>query len=244
MPILKALLITAALLAASATAHAELRLELAAGVARHRLAPEGSWWYDGFPTDVRLRTSAFTAGIAWTPLSWGKTRLGVRAGYSDLGRVTSDNSFPIHEDRSIHDSRVNPNCDRATLSGCNGRYQGSGKTRGFYFGPAVERDFGPITLGAEAGLYVYRSHWVAINWRAYDAAGEFTPPGWDQIHWDHVRDEHGTWYTGLNARWNGLFVSWRHYANVRAGDTSKGPLYIGMTSGPLWSFMVGASLPF
>jgi hypothetical protein len=244
MRILKACLIAAALLASSAGAHAELRLELATGVAKHRMAPEGSWWYEGFETNARIKTSAWSAGLLWTPIERGRLRLGARIGYSDLGRVTADNSFPIYENWTMADARVNPNCDRATLAGCTGKYHGAGKAKGFYFGPAAERDFGAFTLGLEAGLFLYRSEWVAINTRAVDDAGEFIPPGWDQIRWDHVRNHHGTWYTGLNARWRGLFVTWRHYSNVRAADTSKGFEYVGMTSGPVWSLMVGASLPF
>jgi hypothetical protein len=243
MGIFKAGMVAVALLV-SAAVQAEVRLELATGVAKHQLAPEGSWWYEGFQTNVRTRTSAFSVGLLWTPIERGRTRLGLRAGYSDLGRVTADNAFPIYEDWSMADARVNPNCDRATLAGCTGKYHGAGKAKGFYIGPALDRDFGGLTLGVEGGLFLYRSEWVAINARAVDGAGEFIPPGWDQIRWDHVRNHHGTWYGGLNARWRGLFVTWRRYSNVRAADTSKGFEYVGMTSGPVWSFMVGASLPF
>lgn len=241
---MKKILIAVAALLFASPVYAELRLEATAGVAKHGLAPEGSWWYDGFETNNQLQTSAFAVGLLWTPWEWRGYRLGMRGGYSDLGTVKANNHFPIYEDGSIHDARVNSNCDRTTLSGCTGKYRGAGTTKGFYFGPAGERDFGPVTLGAEVGLFMYRSKWVAINARGVDSAGEFMPAGWDRTQWDQVRNDHGTWYAGVNARWNGWFVSYRHYANVRAADTSKGFEYVGLTSGPVWSLMVGASLGF
>jgi hypothetical protein len=247
------MIVLLAMLCVSNLAHAEVRLEIGVGTAKHGLAEEGSWWYEGFQVDTKLKTSAFSVGILWTPIEMGKTRLGARIGYSDLGRITANNTFPIYEDWSSSDARVNPNCDRTTLAGCTGKYQGAGKAKGLYVGPVVERDFetgklwlepGKITLGLEGGLFFYRSEWVAINARAVDQHGEFVPAGWDQIRWDHVRNDHGTWYVGLNARWNDLFVSWRRYSNVRASDTSKGFEYVGISSGPVWSVTIGASLKF
>jgi hypothetical protein len=228
----------------SGRAQAEgLRLELAAGVAHHRLAPEGSWWYDGFERETKLTVPSFSAGVLWTPIEWKRYRFGLRAGYVDLGTVTASNSFPIVEDHSAADARVNPTCNRTTLAGCTGKFKGTGWAHGWYLGPAAERDFGRFTLGAEAGLLYYKSAWIATDFKVADEKGVFIPGDWDGMRWDQIEAWHGTSYAGLNARWRALFVTGRVYNDVHAADTNKGKDFIGMTSGPVWSVLAGISWP-
>lgn len=223
-------------------ARPRLRLELGAGVAQSRLAPEGSWWYAGFATHTELRTRAFSVGGSWLPLARGPYRLGLRAGYSDLGTVKASNEFPIFEDGSSRDARVNPTCDRATLAGCTGKFQGRGPTKGWSFGPVIERDFRGVTLGAEAGVFYYRAKWVATEFRAVDEHGEFVPGNFANLRWDELNKPHATWYIGATARWKLFFVQARRYALVHAADTERGKDFIGMTSGPLWSLMAGVAI--
>ena len=231
------------LYAAAANAAQTLRLELGAGVATHQLAPEGSWWYDGFQTKTKLLTSAYQVGMLWTPIKSGAWSFGGRAGYANLGTVQSWNSFPIFEDGSHRDSRVNPNCNKHTLEGCVGAYNGQGKASGYYFGPAAERDFGGgVAIGGEVGAIKYKSAWTADQVRGVESDGEpFCAFGGD---WDYARGYHWTSYIGAHARWQWLQISARRYSSVMASRAEINPMFVGMTSGPVWTVMLGASIGF
>lgn len=223
----------------------DLRLELGTGFTKHRLAPPGAWHYedDGFQSAMKLLVGSYQVGLRWMPIKRGDTLIGIRVGYADLGKIHASNSFPVIEDRSNADARVNPVCDHATLHGCTGRFDGVGQTRGFYIGPAIERDFGGgVVLGIEGGLLGYESYWRAGNIRVVDGTTEFTPPMWGQnFTWDSARGYHVTPYVGANARWHNVYFAGRLYSQVHAADTAKCADCIGMTSGPVWSVMVGYS---
>lgn len=220
-----------------------LRLEATTGVTKHHLAPEGAWHYSGFETNNKLLVGSYQVGLLWLPIKSGDWSLGVRGAYADLGKVRASNSFPVIEDRSSADARVNPICDRSTLHGCTGRFDGIGKTKGWSIGPALERDFGGgVSVGIEAGAYIYWSNWRASNIRVVDGRDEFTPPMWQNFTWDSAKGQHVTSYVGGNARWHNLFFSARLYSQVHAADTAKCNDCIGMTSGPIWSAMAGISI--
>jgi hypothetical protein len=222
-----------------------LRLEIGAGVAKHQLAPEGSWWYEGFDTKTKLLTGSYEAGLAWFPIQRGDWLIGGRAGYFNTGTVKAQNSFPIFEDRTNRDARVNPVCDKQTYEGCTGKFSGQGKASGWYIGPAVEKSFGKDwSVGGEIGAFFYSSAWTADTLRVFDNDGtEFTPPGQEHYGWDNARERHVTPYAGLNARYQWVYVSTRVYGNVRAARTDVNPEFVGMTSGPVWSVMAGLSIP-
>lgn len=218
-----------------------LRLELGAGVSRYSLAPEGSWWYDGFDTKNKLVVRSYQAGLAWLPLKSGAWSYGAKVGYANLGTVQSWNSFPIFEDGTHRDSRVNPNCNRSNLEGCVGSYNGQGKSSGYYFGPAVERAFGgEVSLGAEVGVYSYKSSWTADSVRGIENGEVWCAFGGD---WDLARARHVTSYLGATARWEWLQLSARRYSSVHASRAEIDPMYVGLTSGPVWTVMVGLSIP-
>lgn len=219
-----------------------LRLELDAGVAGHTLGPESSWWYKNYTTNTKLLTSAYQIGALWTPIKSGAWSYGGRVGYANLGTVQSWNSFPIFEDGTQRDNRVNPNCNRQTLEGCIGAYNGQGKASGYYLGPVAERDFGGgVALGAEIGVYRYKSAWTVDSVRAVDGDGEpfctFGGP------WDYARGYHATSYIGAHARWEWLQFSARMYSNVHASRVDVHKDFVGMTSGPVWTLMLGLSIP-
>ena len=225
------------------SAHAEgLRIEAGAGAARYELAPEGSWWYDGFKQDTDLHPGTWHVGLAWFPISRGAWKFGMRGGYADLGIVKATNQFPIYEHGGQADARNNPNCNRDTLEGCTGQFKGRQPTKGLYFGPALERSFGSFSLGGDVGIFVYRSKWIATDVKGVDAQGEFVPDAWVGYMQNEMDKTHTTWYAGANAKWKELFLQARRYGAVHAADTDKGPMYIGMTSGPVWTFTAGVSL--
>ena len=214
-----------------------LRLEAGIGLSHHKLAPEGSWWYEGFEQDTKLTTPTWQLGLAYFKNGWG-----IRGGYTDLGTVKASNQFPVVEDHSSADARVDPNCNRQTLAGCTGQFTGRGPTKGWYVGPAYEHRFGSFTYGAEFGVFRYSAKWVATNWTVVDAQGEFTPAQWSGFEWNEVDKWHTTWYAGGNLRWKDLFLQARRYAAVHAANTDKGSAFIGMTSGPVWTVLAGISV--
>lgn len=218
-----------------------LRLELGAGIADHTLAPEGSWWYEGYETKTKLTTPSHQVGLIWTPIQRGAWSIGGRLGYANLGTVQSWNSFPIFEDYSDKDHRVNPNCNKENLHGCVGAYNGQGKSSGYYLGPVIERDFSGVALGAEFGGYRYKSAWTADSVRGVEPDGTpFCAFGGD---WDAARAYHWTSYIGAHARWQWLQISVRRYSNVHASRAEVDPMFVGMTSGPVWTVLAGLSIP-
>lgn len=220
------------------------RFELTTGFTKHKLAPEGAWHYEGFETDTKLFVGSYQAGLLWLPIKHGDWGYGFRIGYADLGKIRASNSFPIYEDYSNADARVNPVCNRSTLEGCVGKFDGEGKTRGWYIGPAVERDFGGgVGIGLEVGAYIYHSNWTVGNLRVVDG-DEFVPAVWEGFKWDSAKGQHITSYVGANVRWQNLFIAGRYYSQVHAARTDLNPAYIGMTSGPVWSLMAGISVSF
>lgn len=231
-----------AILIFTAPARAELRLEGAVGIAKHTEAPEGSWWYQNYATDTKLLTSSYQLGAMWTPIRSGAWSYGARAGYANLGTVQSWNSFPIFEDGTHRDNRVNPHCNQSTLEGCIGAYNGQGKASGYYLGPMLERDFGGgVALGAELGAYRYKSAWTADQVRGVDPDGvPFCSFGGD---WDYARGYHTTSYLGAHARWEWMQFSVRRYSNVRASRVDVNKDFVGMTSGGVWTLQIGVSIP-
>ena len=220
------------------------RIEGAYGVCKHSLANEGSWHYDGYEKNMQLRPACYQFGASWLRQTgaWGT---GLRLAYVDLGKVKADNEFPIVEDGGPDDHRVNNDCQYAktgSYARCKGRFQGEGSTYGISLGPIVERNLGPVTLGAETGVYSYRSSWVVR-----DGHVQCTSPDCSMSNtgeWDYARGTHQTWYAGASARVHWLTVGVRRYANVHASQAAKNPGYIGMTSGPVWQFAVGGNISF
>lgn len=226
--------------------HAEgLRLELEAGKTKHQLAPEGSWWYQGFDKHTKLTVGSWRAGLLWTPIKYGDWLIGARAGYADLGKTKAENSFPVFEDGSSSDARVNPHCDHATLSGCVGRFNGQGQTKGWYLGPTIHYKLLPdMTIGAEAGAYLYRSDWVATSFRVVDpTGGDFAPQGMQGLVWNNAHAAHATSYLGADFRFMWFTINARRYSQVHASNMAENKDFIGMTSGPVWSIMAGISIP-
>lgn len=224
-----------------AISHSQVRLEASAGIADHFLAPEGSWWYDGFDKKTKLTTGGYQAGLLWAPLKSGAWSFGARVGYANLGTVQSWNSYPIFEDHSSRDARVNSVCNPSTLAGCTGSYNGRGNSSGYYFGPVAERDFGGgVAFGAEFGAFRYQSSWEADSVRVVENG---QPVRAFDGTWDYARGYHVTSYAGASARWEWLQVSVRRYSNVHASRAEIDPMYVGMTSGPVWTVMVGLSIP-
>lgn len=222
-----------------------LRLEATVGVSQHALAPEGSWHYSGFPTNNKLLAGSYTVGLQWMPIKRDVWSFGLRGGYADLGKVKANNEFPIHEDWTNKDARVNPSCNKTTLDGCTGRFEGQGTTRGIYLGIVAERDFGGgVALGGELGAYHYKASWKARNVMVLDDyRDEFKPLVWDGFVWNEADSKHTTPYIGAHARWHYLLIAGRIYGNVHASRSEVNPGFIGMTDGIVWSFLVGLSLP-
>jgi hypothetical protein len=231
---LAALLLLCVSSVALAENHDPLRFELQAGACKYQLAPEGSWWYEGYQTDVKLTVPCHQVGISWLPVKRGTWRFGVRGSYVDLGEVKANNDFPAVEDGSQNDHRVNP-------AGPVGSYSGSGGAWGWTLGPVAEWSTGRWTVSGELGA-AYLWTW----WHVTQASIDGVPIN---INWRYADGYKWTSYLGLGAHYSidkawRVDLSLRRYSQVHASQAEVNSEYIGIFSGPVYSLMLGASYAF
>jgi hypothetical protein len=204
--------------------HDPLRFELQAGACKYHLAPEGSWWYEGYQTDVKLTVPCHQFGISWLSVKRGTWRFGIRGSYVDLGEVKANNDFPAVEDGSQNDNRVNP-----------------AGARGWTIGPVAERSFGRWTVSGELGA-AHLWTW----WHVTQASIDGTPVN---INWRYADGYKWTSYLGLGAHYS-INKAWRvdltgrRYSQVHASQAEVNSQYVGIFSGPVYSLMLGVSYQF
>jgi len=211
-----------------------LRLEAQVGQCQYGLAPDGIWWTDLYPTNIDRRTTCYQLGVSQAPWHYKGFDLGWRLAYVNLGKLTADNQFTYLEPQ--HPGVSGEDCDAKTLEGCRGRGKISQKTRGFTFGPLIERSWRDFTLGVEAGGYYYRSVFeVNIN-------SVPDPNSLEPIHakWASWRM---TGYYGATARYGYLFATGRIYSNIRATEEYCQECG-GITGGKTWQAIVGVQILF
>jgi hypothetical protein len=214
---------------------AALRVEIAGGICKHRLAEDSAWSYrewGDYDTNIRLDPKCYQFGFSYLPFTFKHLRWGIRAAYVDLGRLDADNSYPIDEAEYFRAKAT-----RTPVNSETGRFQATGGSRGITLGLAAEYPVGPLRIGAEiggAGLY---STWH-LDFNHAQAVNEGCRQDWACADgWN------GTWYIGMTARAEWLFVSLRQYQNVHASQRSDNPLFIGPTTGRVTQVVVGLSVP-
>lgn len=213
-----------------------VRLEGAAGHCRHRLAPDASWSYrewGNYQTSMELNPACYQIGLSYLPLELYGVKFGIRGAFVNLGRVTADNTFPTDEKEYFRAKET-----RTAVQSDTGRFQGYGTSKGFTLGLAAERRRYGLDFGAEAGIALLRNTW------------HVNLPGFGSAVLNGCRDDwacadclNGTWYVGVNARYQYLFVSIRRYANVHASQAGRNPLFVGPTDGPVTQITAGISFP-
>jgi hypothetical protein len=215
-----------------------LRFEAQGGICEQTRDSMGVWWNGHYPTQIDVTDACLQVGVSQTPWKLGNYRLGWRAAYVNLGRVEFDNTFAMRDDEQFNNP-TGADCDPLDgMKGCVGRGIAGGATYGVTLGAVGERDFGKLTLGAEAGAFYYYSE---FNVTVYNV-----PQNGDAPFGGPYSLQFAGWaltpYAGLQARYGIFTLSSRVYAKVVAHEPGCGGCS-GITNGPAWSVMGGVSIP-
>ena len=229
-------------------ASAELRLEALGGRCEQNRTEEGSWWNDHYETNLQLRTGCYQLGISAAPWTWRGNSFGWRLAYVDFGSI-STNSVMALRDEDQFKYPDGSRCNTTTGEDCLIRTVGGGRAQGISLGLIVERAMrgryfatqDHVTIGAEAGLFVYYNHWTVEVTAHPDPSvslmGDFVP-----MRWDQARGWLVTPYAGVNLRYHWLLVSMRTYASIMA--QGKCDYCAGVTKHHAFQFNAGISVPF
>ena len=244
------ILILMLLMLIAGTAHAEgLRLEAGYGICKAQKAQEGTWYQDQFEHHQELKDRCGEIGLAWdTPLR----DVSLKARYTSLGQFsTHAQANSDDNDNKALRGTVNPDnrraeCASAFAADCLYQWDGSGGVKGFLFAVGWEPlQLGPVKVGAEAGLFLYKARWR-------ETVHPIDCPG-NQC-WQMQIDQRTGWQRGpefgVTARWDWLYAALRRYDLRMPGDTMN-PLEPhqapGITAGfrgPIYQFVVGVSYAF
>lgn len=219
-------------------AHAEgLRLEAGYGVCHASKSHEGTWYQDGEEHHLQLHDRCGEFGLAWdTPIS----NVSLAARYAALGQfathaqANADDNDNAARRGSVSSNNRRPECAQSFAADCLYQWDGSGGAQGFLF--ALGWDplrIGPVHIGGEVGMYVYRARWR-------ETVHPIDCPG-NQC-WQMQIDQRTGWQRtpefGLTARWEFL------YAAVRRYDVpTHAPITAGFR-GPVYQFVAGLSYKF
>lgn len=234
----KYMLLAALLIAGAAHADDEgsLRLELMGGQCQHRLAVDASWHYEygGYETNMNLRPKCLQLGISVMPFKYRDLRWGFRVAYVDLGKIIADNTYPVDELEYFHAKDEGREVNSETA-----RFHAQGGARGLTIGLASEYPlWRELQVGPEigaAGLYT--------TWHTQFNHAQAVNEGCRTVDWACADGLHWTVYAGVTVRWQWLMISARRYFNVLTSQSEKNPLFIGPTTGPVDSILIGLSIP-
>ena len=210
----------------------ELRLEAQIGQCQYSIAPQGIWHNDAYPTDIDRRTNCFQLGVSRIEAKkdWGD--LGWRVSYIDLGNLRADNQFAMRDDEQFEEFDQDK-CDLDTQKNCVGRGIISQRVRGLLLAGVVERDFGGVRLGLDAGGYLYHGHFKVTL--IQQATGKEVA----NLDWSGWRI---TPSVGFTAAYGMAFATIRGFGSVQAGEHNCGGCS-GITMGPAWAALIGVQIP-
>lgn len=229
-PILLAVLL---FIATTALADDRVRVELTAGQCRYGKSEDGSWWKQGYDADFDLTVPCGSVHISSTPWGLGSYKTGWRLGWNDLGRPKATTMVPVRDDEA-NSHPTGENCNLTNGSNCVGYYRQTGGAYGISLAGIIERQVGKVTLGAEAGVFYYRSWWFVFGEHpAHGTCTSCAPGHQQQYTWDMARGNHTTTLLGATAEYDGWFLHVRRYSAVYASNLEKDPLAYGLIAGPL-----------
>ncbi len=217
-----------------------VRVEALGGQCKHRLAPDSSWHYQygGYETNMELSMKCAQLGFSFLPYEYRNLKWGYRFNYVHLGHVKADNTFPLDEKEYFRAKETGTQVNSPTA-----RFRGQGSTKGITVGLASEYPVLGLHVGPEVGIAALYSTWhtdiAKESWTTY--AAPLT--GCRADDWACADGWKATIYMGLTLRYGWLSVSARRYENVHASQSEKNPLFIGPTTGPVDTLMIGLSIP-
>lgn len=215
----------------------DFRIEVLGGTCQHRLAQDASWSYrewGDYQTNMQLNPDCLQAGFSWMP-KWkelGGHRMGLRFAYVNLGKIVAHNTFPADEPEYM-----NAKAEGRPINSPTSAFEGHGGSKGITYGLASEFNVKGVHVGPEAGIATLYSKWRAYFWNNEE---EVFGCG---VGWACADGWHSTLYAGMTVRYEWLMFSTRRYFNVHASQAEKNPLFIGPTTGPVDTFLVGLSIP-
>lgn len=212
------------------------RLEVTAGQCKQDKIGNGIWYQDYYDHKLDMRAGCESVAVSWitgrNDKGWA---FGWRLAYVDLGALRVHSTFAMRDDEQ-HLHPDGTNCDPVTFSGCIGTAHGEQRSRGISAGYLAEHELGPVTLGGEAGLFMYDGRFrVGI-----DGHGALSNSGRIYFDW---RGFQVTPFAGATLQRGNLFVRARIYAKVRAAEHSCGGCS-GFANGSARELHAGLSIKF
>lgn len=199
----------------------EFKFEIGGGFTKYHPREDGTWWQSNpqLKTDNNFKSFGYQIGMRWP---------NVRLAFVNLGHFYGDNNFvgddakdrypfqcPLHWDECQYNAKI------------------SGNAYGLSLGPVVEKKIHGFTVGAEGGVFVYRS-----NQKTF-----VTPLEGQNIEafsYNRMWGVHRTWYLGAAIGRGPWSLNYRVYNDIfEQGDTSGGKGGdAGMTGGPTQTLFV------
>ena len=214
----------------------DIRLEAGLGMCKAKQPPENLWHQNDRDNHLQMwdRCSEFGVSLS-TPIRdlWFVTR------YANLGRfathaqaIADDNDDFTRRGLVSQDFR-RAECAQGFHADCLYNWNGMGDAKGFLFGAAYEPfKVGPVRLGLEAGLFVYRATWREIVSPLDCPANQC---------WQLQIDQRTGWQrspeTALTARLGYLYAAARRY-----DVPTHAPITPGFKA-PIYQFILGVSVP-
>lgn len=214
----------------------EPRIEALAGGCKQHAVGDGVWWNSNYPYTLDMRSGCAQLSMSEIRSRRGPWGHGMRVAYVNFGSIHANGVYPMRDEEQFTTKPDGMHCNTSNWHGCVGKGVGVQKAEGMSWGYIVERDLGAVTLGGEAGLFVYYSSWrVLID--SYPVAGKFGPVDMTFEGWQ------ATPFLGATLRYRYLFAQARAYASMKAATHGCSGCS-GVTNGTGTQVAAGLSVPF
>ena len=233
------LLFTFVLVSINAQAAEAPRFEAGLGQCKYGAEGNGIWYVEQYPHTLDMTAGCGQLGVSRIERRFGRTGIGWRFAYVDLGVAHVDAVFPMRDEEHYLPVMSGAGCDSVSLFGCLGNGMATQRARGLSLGIIAEHPIGPVNVGLDGGVFVYEGVFK-VDIDAHPP-GSWPAPAWAHgIEWKGWR---GTPYIGLTAQWAVLQISVRSYYAVHARE--PGCAYCtGVASRSAQQAIVGITLPF
>lgn len=214
--------------------HAQLRLEAGVGVSGAAKPPEGTWYQDHLEHHLQLSSRTYSLGLSGdTPLNgmrWGLRYVNLGQ-FSTRATANADDQDNAKLRGSVSNDPNRPACKGGFAADCHYDWHGEGNMLGGLVTLGAEPfSIGPVKIGLEAGVFLYRATWRE-RIRPIDCPGNQC--------WEMQVDQRTGWQIGpemgLTARWDYIYVAARRFSGpekITAGF-----------QGPIRQFEIGVSIP-
>lgn len=231
-------------------------VEIGIGQTTFRAREDGTWWQSQYETHNDLKSRSWR--VAVRDHFRGSSRFGWSVGYSDLGRFSGNNHASIWDSEAGKISEDDSQCQPSNFShGCMAWFRGAGKAKGITFGLTADHKLGPVVVGVEGGLFVFRSSYdVTITYPnglmpagvLPDGTVTSNPdvpavPAGGSADYHRATGTHRTPYYGVRLGYGYLYAQALVFHNVyEQGNYSGGD--VGLTGGRTVQVTAGIAISF